>query len=112
MSDHNTQLPTSVELGEKPKWEVRRRWSDFYCDYAWAILNPDGSCEGDLETWREAMDYADEQAHSIPVEIIAPPKRYKTRFKLDESDKRLLDIIALHYQKEVEECPGQPANPA
>lgn len=69
MSELNTQLPTSVELSGKPKWEVRRIWSDFYCDYAWAILNPDGFFEGDLETWREAMDYADRMARTVEMTL-------------------------------------------
>lgn len=74
MSDHNTQLPTSGVLSGKSKWEVRRIWSDFYCDYAWVILNPDGFFEGDLETWREAMDYADKRARTH--EVVLPRVSY------------------------------------
>lgn len=69
MTEHNTQLNTGVELCGKSKWEVRRRWSDFYCAYSWDVLNPDGLLEGAFTTWREALTYADEQARTVEVTL-------------------------------------------
>lgn len=81
------------------RWKVYKAGRNGWIAHRKGELPP--PVEGLRPTWREAMDYADEQARSLPVEIIAPPKRYETRFKLGEFDKRLLDIIALHYRQEV-----------
>lgn len=100
MSEHNTQLPTSGMLCGKPKWKVYKAGRYAWCAHRKGELP---AVEGLFRTWREAMNYADHMARSLPVEIVAPHYRYKTRFKMVESDKRLLGIIALHYQQEVGE---------
>lgn len=69
MSEHNTQLPTCVELSGKQKWEVRRRWSDFYDNHSWEVIHPDGFVDGDFNTWREAMEWADKEARTIEVTL-------------------------------------------
>lgn len=81
-TEHNTQLPTGGMLSGKSKWEVRRRWSYFYGDYSWEILDPDGLLSGDFNTWREAMDYADQRARTI--ELVLPRVTYGDKVIADK----------------------------
>ena len=65
MTEHNTQLPTSVELSGKSKWEVRRTRA--LGD--WRVWKP-GTLESTyFDTWREALTYADEQALTVEVTL-------------------------------------------
>lgn len=57
MTQHNTQLPTSVELCGKSKWEVRRTRTLG----GWEVWNPNTLQAAYFLDWREAMGYIDEQ---------------------------------------------------
>lgn len=111
MSEHNTQLPTGGMLCGKSKWEVRRRWSYFYGDYSWEILDPDGLLSGDFNTWREAMDYADRKARTVKVRLprLSPTardllsQRQLMPYAPDHAETLALALLALHYQQEVGE---------
>lgn len=51
------------------KWRVRRTWNDFYFDYCWEVRDPDGIFECEFDTWREALDYADQRARTVEVTL-------------------------------------------
>lgn len=72
MSELNTQLPTSVELCGKPKWEVRRTRSLGN----WKARNHNAWESRYFDTWREAMDYADRKARTREVVL---PRQLNTK---------------------------------
>lgn len=65
MSELNTQLPTSVELCGKSKWEVRRTRTRG----DWEAWNPDTLEATYYDTWREALAYADKRARTMKITL-------------------------------------------
>ena len=69
MTQHNTQLPTSVELCGKSKWEVKKGTGlgDLFWP-TWHVIR-NNSIVAKFDTWREALAYADEQARTVEVTL-------------------------------------------
>lgn len=72
MTELNTQLPTGGMLSGESKWEVRKTM----LPGVWAVW---GSTVRNFSTWRDAMDYADQQART--VEVVLPRGPYEIRSK-------------------------------
>lgn len=127
MTELNTQLPTSGMLCGKSKWGVRKNLGD------WEAWNPNTLEAAYYDTWREAMDYADQRARTR--EYVLPRISHSGEWVPDMPTLRLgwenhpagttfwvedrgvnsiyvrpdelrplaLALLALHYQQEVPE---------
>lgn len=82
MKELNTELPTSVELCGKSKWEVERHpVHSGSAEHVWCACNSEDIEETHrhFPTWREALAYADHQART--VEVVLPRGPYEIRSK-------------------------------